>query len=935
MIENIFPEKKEMELQKKISLQIEENIINQKTLVSYPIPDLKGFLISNKLNKEPIYLYLPEEQYQILNYSLKLKDYISINDDNNKKKLIEDIKNYSDIFFKNFPLSKRIHISYTEEMKKIKPFYSFVLIPDEKFKAKYKFNEYEKNFRKIKENILSFDHKLKRDYSLKILSTIFSDKAAERKTSLLIEKKNSGESAYNSSKKILNINSIKKPYKELLKELFVSRLNDIRENIVEYCLKNSKHLREDSFENFVCFIEFFALLFCGIKTKYYIDELSYLNMDFYADEKNIMNIAESFHYQVQFRIKDIPNVLPLVKKKKNENETIGDKMKLIQKKYETLFLLNQEKVPPLNQERVEYYPTHCDFSRTISPGFRRYDENDDYHICYKCRYIYNSDEAIKLKCSSCFRQIDKERLICLSLSHIMNFNRIKELCEDSKNLNEKIFMDKIIIPNYDGLNARITDKELVLNYSLPFETKEILKIDKTFKDIFGENIGFYFFWISHFIKWLFYLTIISIIMSLLWFFIGDNSNKIFFLILNLIFIALIVLWGNYYYISWEGQESFYNYIWGMNDYDLIQNSLYDFEEYLKLNVEIIMGVKIPIEKRVFYLLINFFLIFFSILLHILMIISNILLIETKSHKFSIKYKILENFLNNIWKYFVPILCYLLREIFSFVAEKWHKWIISHGKQLSKDLKRKIKLQMKMYFEFFNYYFNLYYIAFIKKYFGTCLNDNCHSELGNQLIIIIICDLVSLIISILIPTLYNIRKRKEKEKIKDESYEENNSNKYKYYTRNTFLHKNMKSHYIKAILYYGYLIQFGASAPMTFLIVLLALIINRIILGICLKNIYFAQVFEESTGITKLKKWLKVISFIGIISNLCCIFYTNNYFYWLSNKRKLIYIALTENIVLIIIKLFHYDSLPKWFYFKEKIDFNYLRRYGIRAKKISN
>ena len=75
-------------------------------------------------------------------------------------------------------------------------------MPDEKFKAKYKFNEYEKNFRKIKENILSFDHKLKRDYSLKILSTIFSDKAAERKTSLLIEKKNSGESAYNSSKKI-------------------------------------------------------------------------------------------------------------------------------------------------------------------------------------------------------------------------------------------------------------------------------------------------------------------------------------------------------------------------------------------------------------------------------------------------------------------------------------------------------------------------------------------------------------------------------------------------------------------------------------------------------------------------------------------------------------------------------------------------------------
>ena len=75
-------------------------------------------------------------------------------------------------------------------MKKIKPFYSFVLVPDEKFKAKYKFNEYEKNFKKIKENILSFDHRLKRDYSLKIISSLFSNTAPKRKSSVLIEKQN-------------------------------------------------------------------------------------------------------------------------------------------------------------------------------------------------------------------------------------------------------------------------------------------------------------------------------------------------------------------------------------------------------------------------------------------------------------------------------------------------------------------------------------------------------------------------------------------------------------------------------------------------------------------------------------------------------------------------------------------------------------------------
>ena len=896
---------------------------------------MRGFLISNKINKEPIYLYFPEEEYLILKYTLKVQDYRLIREKEHINKLIKDIGNYLDIFFKAYPLSSRINISHQENLKKIKPSYSFILAPDEKFKIKYKFHEHEKNNQKIKQNILSYDKRLKRIYSLKILSTLFSKSESINKKPSIINKINSypnEESLISESQKLLSPRKVKKPYKKMLRELFSARLNDYRKDIVEHCLDNTKYLREDNFENFICFIEFFVLLFCGIKTKYYIDELSYLNMDFYADEKNIMNFAESFHYQVQFRIKDIPFVAPYGKKKKNQNQTPEEKKEIIKAKRETLFLLNKEKVPNINQERLEYYPTHCDFSRTLSPSFRRYDANDDYHICEKCKYIANSDICKHLECSSCFRQIDKERLICLNLSHIMNFNKIKNLCKN--NDNDKIFLDMIMIPNYEGINERINNKEIIVNYLVPFETKEILKLDKTFRDIYGENVGFYFVWISHFIKWLFYLSLIGMGMSLFTYFVSENINKNIFLIINIIFIASIILWGNYYYVSWNGQESFYNYIWGMNDNILVQNSLYDFEENLKINVEIIMGVKIPIEKQWVYTLINFFIFFCSLFLHALVIISNILIISTKSHEFSMKNKVLEKFFNKSWKYIVPVLCYLLREIFSFIDEKWVRWLVGHLKQLSKEIKRQIKLKMKIIFEFVNYFFNLYYIAFIKKYYGTCLNDDCHTELGNQLIIIIICDLIALIISIIIPSFYNIKKRAEIEsKILDVAYEENSSNKYKYYTRNKFLYKYMKTNYIKTILYFGYMIQFGASAPMTFMIILLSTIFNRIVLGMSLKNIYYAQVFEESIGINKLKKWIKIISFIGILSNLCCIFYTNNYFYWLSNGRKLIYIALTENILLIIIKLFDYDSLPKWFYYKEKIDLTYLRKFGIRAKKI--
>ena len=883
---------------------------------------------------------MTNELYLLLSHSLKNKDYYSINDKNIINRLIKYIGNYLDSFFKSFPLSNRTIISHKEEMSSIKPYFSFILIPDERFKAKIKLAEFAQKNKKIKNEILKMRKKRKHLISeIQTIKTLFLNRESEKKITLMDqivsqpdEQEEKDKLLFSSTSKLLELKKSKIKYKKILRDIFTSRLNDFRKDIVEYCLSNTKYLREENFENFVCFLEFFCLLFCGIKTKYYIDEFSYLNMDFYADEKNIMNLAESFHYQVQFRIKDIPFIASHGKRRKIGHKSMEEKEEIINRKKERLKEINMEKVPSLNQNKVEYFPTHCDFSRMISPRFRRYDLNDDYHICDQCEFIPSSYICKKLKCSSCFRQIDKERLITIYLSHIINFSLVKQLIKNSKN--EGIFQDMIIIPNYEGIFNRVTNKELIINYLYPFETEEILKINKTYRDIYGENIGFYLIWITHYIKWLFYPSLIGIIMSIFFHTINKLVNKNILLIMNLIFITFIILWGNYYYSSWEGQEAFYNYIWGMNDYKLIKNSLRDFEESEELNYEIIMGVKIPLETPFNYWIINCLYFMLGIFVYIIMIISNIALISTKSHKIRIKYKRLGSFYNNYWKYAVPIICFIIREIFSFISEIWNKWIINHQKQITKEQKRKIKLLMQTIFEFFNYYFNLYYIAFIKNYYGTCLENDCHSELGDQLIIIIICDLVFTIINILLPTLYTIKQKYELDsKIMESDYNKNHSNKFIYYTRNIFDYKDMKKYYLKPVLYFGYIIQFGASAPMTFLLILLTVIFNRIVLGISLKSIFFAQVSEESTGLNQMKKCLKIIIYIGIISNLCSIFYTNDYFDSLSNGRKLIFIALTQNIVLIIIKLFSYDSLPKWYYFKDKIDFTYLRKFGIREKKL--
>jgi hypothetical protein len=210
----------------------------------------------------------------------------------------------------------------------------------------------------------------------------------------------------------------------------------------------------------------------------------------------------------------------------------------------------------------------------------------------------------------------------------MNFSIIKSYCREKYYENEDVFIDMIINPNYEGFDSRVKTTDLLLYYLYPFETKEIMFINKTFKDIYGENVGFYFAWISHYIKWLFYPSLIGLIMSLIS--IIYNSNKSFVLVMNLLFIAFIILWGNYYNSSWEGQESFYNYIWGMNDYKLIKNSMWDYVDNRNLNYEIIMGVKIPLETSFNHWIINLLLASTLIFLHIIMMIANVLIISTKT-----------------------------------------------------------------------------------------------------------------------------------------------------------------------------------------------------------------------------------------------------------------------------------------------------------------
>ena len=124
---------------------------------------------------------------------------------------------------------------------------------------------------------------------------------------------------------------------------------------------------------------------------------------------------------------------------------------------------------------------------------------------------------------------------------------------------------------------------------------------------------------------------------------------------------------------------------------------------------------------------------------------------------------------------------------SNIYKKISKWVTNIEKPINKDEYNESVIKKRICFEFFNYYFNMFYIAFFKKYFEICAFLDCYLELGNQLMIILSSDMVSIATKFFYKAFYLRQKTKTFEKKIKEKYmdEVNSSKKYIYYTREEF------------------------------------------------------------------------------------------------------------------------------------------------------
>ena len=275
--------------------------------ISYPPKDLHEIPILQNDTNELFYLYFSKEEYDYLKIFLKNNTLIS-------NRIIGKLSQFIFVSLNNniktMNLEGRILKSYSKDMKNIKGVFSIAIDISEKFKYKggirkimkknrdfiNKIDKYlDDNFVENEKNFIEFlslQEILYKNLLNKVGLSFLNENVSQNE---ILEKDDENYNLIND-----DIN-----YKQLLFQIFSEKINDFRINIIEYCINKDTNFKSNNFEKFILFFEYFVLLFSGIKIKYYIDEIGKLNLDFYADERTYMNLAETFHYQVQFKISDL------------------------------------------------------------------------------------------------------------------------------------------------------------------------------------------------------------------------------------------------------------------------------------------------------------------------------------------------------------------------------------------------------------------------------------------------------------------------------------------------------------------------------------------------------------------------------------------------------------------------------------------------------
>ena len=754
--------------------------------------------------------------------------------------------------------------------------------------------------------------------------------------------------------------------KEILSEINKSNENLIDEVMDKYIqLKKEKNLllynEEQNNENDLFYFEDFIFIFCsiihyftGFKIKLEIsnDKQQNIILFIYGEEDKYESIAEFFGFELQLKPYALKyedyinkqnksnNYKKLFKKEKKQEEIELEENLIINKDIsEGNYIKNPNtdlQFKQLNINNKLGFPPYMPFELNKKEKFRTYNKNDDYHFCeIDTDFINNSNKC--LHDVSVLRNIDKLRLIKLSLEDIFHFNDLYQY-----GFLQSILYKRNLI-NYKKKESLYSIKYILLSL---FNNHNLMDVVNSFRNLFSEYVSYYLLWLTYLIHWIVYPIILGLILHIL--LLKDNikemtvynDNEIIIDLKDIVllgFSGLIIIFANLFQKTWMQKEKMFCYFWGMENY-LNNEPNNDFKS--DHSIDFLFGTKIKVMKRnkfIFRNILSYIILWMVIIIRLISIHFLFSLQRKWNEEYQIKGKLGYAMVSGG-------ISLTMTQIYKFLSRKLSYW--ENHKNLIDQYN---SLTLKVFlFEFFNNYATIYYIAFYKPYLDITYNTNniekfnYFSEIQIHLYVLLLINIGENLASFAMPMAYYLYQTKFKNNNKKIENDKDYSIKFQ---MSCFKYDNLLIEYMQKIILFGYINLFLVAVPLCPMFIILILILEYILDSYKLVHFIYFNYIGGAKGIEVYNIIIKIISFIGIISNGGLILFTkqiqnNNNTFKNFHFTDLSGIMISpigifvffENIILLFTSSISINIEPKWYKHLEKYKSIYKEKYYNREKK---
>ena len=644
-------------------------------------------------------------------------------------------------------------------------------------------------------------------------------------------------------------------------------------------------------------------------------------MSFWGREKQLNVLAEKMKYELKLKTYAL--------KFQKVFNIVSDTQKGLETKNEIIYnygakgvdadrdiLIGKDWIP------LKYHNMHVnnvlDFAPTMKykqlkeEKYQRYEPDDEYH---ECNVAFDSDEI----CDNCskYRNIDKIRIIYHYIDQLL---KIKYLTK-SHVLNYILFKR-----NHIDYQNKLTTDNLILKPFNVYDTGSTNDFIYLVRNFFGEEIAYYFLWLTNYIKWLVFPSILGIIFEVAYKKVNKNEaahNPI----LSLISCGFFILWGKAFIYQWQQKEQLYNYIWGTENYKKVQLFQESFvpDGYIPL----LIGAYAPYVnkcKKYFRIFVSYIFIFFMMcivfgLVNIIFQIKGMLIAKFPDRTTEIG--ILIGFINTIQ---INVMSGFYQGIAKYFNDKEN-----HRKETDSNAALAIKL---IIYDFFNSYYSIFYIGFIKrstifgKKPGKCNgfhgNDSCSEEIEIQLYTIVFIKFVFDFWELGRPIL------KQKSKLFNLKQQLSGIDIIPHSLEHQMIcteYNLVLFEYSEMLINIGYVFLFAGIAPLVPIFIFLLGYLEK-----CFDTykIFFLErvnIINQSNGIEMYNTIYKTFIYLGLLSNAAFVFFADNYFlpeYTLYNKIN-VYCVFVFGVFLLS-TLLTWNVLPPWFEYLDDIKELYTKKY---------